>query len=310
MNDIKVEDICVILDNTSNFYGNHWVMVETNSGLDKLVKSKLSLEPGSRFALISFSSHAKIELDFDNFSLGTFYQALNDIEISTSNVADINDGLSVAYELTEKNMKNLTEGKKFRIIIISAGIFKEGDKKSNELLQILANVGIIIDTIQLSKSWDPKSEILEKIAKDTKGNYYNSEDVNEIEEILSELAQPKESKDEGQSKADNNMTVIEFIVEDLISIDTNTQLFEDLLISITKNDENVKCGICHSQECIVCKESAFNCSSFCPECHRFFHQHCCVEWAKSQKDTPRTFFKCPVCFHLLKIPDSFNKTIE
>lgn len=310
MNDKKIEDICIILDNTSNFYGNHWVMVETSSGLANLVQSRLSFEPSSRFALISFSDHAKIELDFDNFSLETFINALNRIEISNSNIADIDVGLKLAYELTEKNMKNLIEGKKFRIIIISAGIFNETDNKWRELLEIFTKVGIIIDAIQLSKSWDPKNVIMEELANNTSGSYYNSEDVNEIEDILSELVQLKESEDEDQSEVNDELNVLEFVVEDLISIDNNAKLFEEIINSINNINENMKCGICHSLKCVDCKDSSFNCGSFCPECHRFFHQHCCAEWAKSQKDTPRTFFKCPVCFHLLKIPDSFKRTIE
>jgi hypothetical protein len=285
-------------------------MVETSSGLANLVQSKLTLEPNSRFALISFSKQAKIELDFDEFSLETFINALNCIELSDSKTANIIEGLKAAYELTEKNMKNLIEGKKFRIIIISAGIFKKTDNKWKELLEIFASVGIVIDTIQLSKSWDPKSIILEDIANGTKGSYYNSENVNEIEDVLTELVKSQDSQNEGQSDEEDDLKVLEFVVEDLISIDNKAQLFEGLRNSMSKTDEDMKCGICHSLECEDCKESTFNCGSFCPECHRFFHQHCCAEWAKSQKDTPRTFFKCPVCFHLLKIPESFKRTIE
>ena len=306
----KIEDICIILDNTSRFYGNHWIMVETSTGLAKLVQSKLTLEPGSRFALISFSDDAKIELDFDEFSLDAFVNALNCIELSDSKAANINEGIKIAYQLTEKNMKNLIEGKKFRIIIISAGIFKKTDNKWKELLEIFTRVGIVIDTIQLSKSWDPKSLILETIAKETRGSYYNSENVNEIEDVLTELVKIQGSEDEVQSYEKDELKVLEFVVEDLISTDNNAQLFENLRNSMNKTEEDMKCGICHSLECEDCKAFAFNCDSFCPECHRFFHQHCCAEWAKNQKDTPRTFFKCPVCFHILKIPDSFIRRIE
>ena len=305
-----VEDICIVLDNTLRFYGDHWVMVETSKGLANLVQLKLALEPGSRFALISFSDVVRIELDFDDFSLETFLNALNCIELSDSKVSHINQGLKIAYELTEKSMKNLVEGKKFRIIIISAGIFRKTDDNWKSLLEIFARVGIVIDTIQLSKSWDPKSLILEEIAKETRGSYYNSENVNEIEDILTELVKIQDSKEEVQSYEKDDLTVLEFVVEDLISIDNNAHLFENLRNSMIKTDEDMKCGICHSLECEDCKKSTFNCGSFCPECHRFFHQHCCAEWAKSQKDTPRTFFKCPVCFHILKIPDSFKRTIE
>ena len=233
--------------------------------------------------LISFSDQVKIELDFDEFSIESFVNALKSIELSNSKAANINEGLKVAYELTEKNMKNLVEGKKFRIIIISAGILEETHNEWEDLLEIFVSVGIVIDTIQLSKSWDPKSVILEKIANDTRGTYYNSEDANEIEDLLNELVQPDESENGVQSNENNDLKVLEFVVEELISNDNNAHLYKDLRSSIVKTDDDMKCGICHALECEDCKESTFNCGSLCPECHRFFHQHCCAEWAKSQK---------------------------
>ena len=128
--------------------------------------------------------------------------------------------------------------------------------------------------------------------------------------VLIELIQFDRSDNIDLSEVNDELKVLEFVVEDLISFDSNVNLFKDLKNSIKNPDEDLKCGICHALECVDCKDSAFNCGSFCPECHRYFHQHCCAEWAKNQKDTPRTFFKCPVCFHLLKIPDSFKRTIE
>ena len=68
---------------------------------------------------------------------------------------------------------------------------------------------------------------------------------------------------------------------DLITLEEGIKTVADLKKLVTQEDDTMKCGICHSNDCMMCKGPAFACGVFCPECKRFFHQHCCAGWAES-----------------------------
>ncbi|MHA1283047.1 MAG: VWA domain-containing protein [Promethearchaeota archaeon] len=306
----KVEDIAILLENTRKAYGDPDVVVEIEAGLINLVNTKLALEAKSRFALITFSNKYNVELDYDEFTPEAFQEALYNIELSPSNIANINVGLNAAFEVTAKNMQKLVEGKRFRIIIISEGNFEGKGKRWEELINISSKVGIYIDTIQIGQAFGRKSEILEAIAKRTGGYFYFLENISEIEGILTELAPGKveSAEDAFQTQEDRDMKgLLEVIAADLITLDEGIKTVEDLKKLVNQSDDQFKCGICHSPDCMFCKGPAFSCGAFCPECGRFFHQHCCAGWAESQKDTPKTVFKCPICFHLLKVPGTVHR---
>ncbi len=305
----KLEDTVILIENTRKCYGNPDVVVEIESSLLNLVNTKLSLEGKARFAVITFSNKHTVELDFENFSPETFEETLYKLELSQSNIANINVGLNAAFELTAKNMQKLTEGKRFRVIIISEGEFEGKGKKWEELIEISNKVGIIIDTIQIAQTFSKPSAILETIAKRTMGLYFLVRNPSELEGITSSLAPSKTEMDDAfQSQEDRDMKgLLEIIAAPLITLEEGIKTLEDLKKLVTQQDENMKCGICHSPDCMFCKGPSFSCGVFCPECGRFFHSHCCAGWAESQKDMPKTVFKCPVCFHLLKIPGSLHR---
>ncbi|MHA1292621.1 MAG: VWA domain-containing protein [Promethearchaeota archaeon] len=306
----KVEDTVILLENTRKAYGNPDVVVEIEAGIISMVQSKIGMESASRYALVSFSNRHNIEIDFEDFSLEAFQDALYSIELSPSNVANINLGLNAAFEVLVKNMQKLAEGKQFRIIIICQGEFEGKGKKWEELLEISSKVGIVIDTVQISEAFSSESEILKTISKRTNGYYIQCKSISDIESTLVSLApnRVEAGEDAFQSQEDKDMKgLLEVIAADLITLEEGIKTVEDLKNLITQEDDKMKCGICHSPDCMFCKGPAFSCGAFCPECGRFFHQHCCAGWAESQKDTPKTVFKCPVCFHLLKVPATVHR---
>jgi hypothetical protein len=306
----KIEDVVILLENTRKNYGNPDRVVEIESGIMNLVQTKLTMEAKARFSLITFSNRQNIELDYEDFTLETFKNALYGIELSPSDVANINVGLNAAFEVTVKTMQKLVEGKNFRIIIISEGSFEGKGKKWEELTNVASKVGICIDVIQISSTFGSNSEILQSITKRTMGAYFFVENISEIEGVLTSLAPGKAASidDAFQSREDRDMKgLLEVIAADLQTLEEGIKTVEDLKNLVTQADDTMKCGICHSPDCMFCKGPAFSCGAFCPECKRFFHQHCCAGWAESQKDTPKSVFKCPVCFHLLKVPGTVHR---
>ncbi len=304
----KLEDIVVLVENTRSNYGNTDIVVEIEAGIMSMVDLKLSLEPKTRFALVTYSDTANTELEFEDFSRENIEQALYNIDLAETDVSDISEGMSKAFEVTVKSMQKMAEGKRFRIMIISGGSSVGTSEKWEELLNICEKVGIYIDTLQIARAFAPTDNILETISKRTESFYYKIEDISELEPMLSNLipAKVETGADKLQSAADRDMKgLLEVIAADLISLSDGIKTVEDLKNLVNQKDE--KCGICHSPDCMFCKGPAFSCGAFCPSCNRFYHKHCCAGWAEAQKDTPKTVFKCPVCFHLLKIPGSLHR---
>lgn len=305
----KVEDTVVLLENTKKAYGNPDWVVEIESGLLNMINTKLAMEKTSRFALVTFSSHSNIELKMEEFSPEAFQDALYNIQISPNNIADINSGMSAAFQVTVENMQKLSEGKRFRMVVISEGDLKEYGEKWRELVDICSKVGIIIDVVQVATFTNP-SKTLETIASRTTGMYYLVKSPSEVEGVLTEIApnRVEASDDAFQSQEDRDLKgLLEYVAAELKSLNEGIQTVGDLKKIVTQEDEDFKCAICHSPDCMFCKGPAFSCGAFCPSCGRFFHQHCCAGWAESQKDTPKNVFKCPICFHLLKVPGSLHR---
>lgn len=307
----KIEDVIILLENTRANYGNPDLVVEIEAALLGMINTKMAIEPNSRFALVTFSDEANIELELKDFSPDAFNEALYEIELSENDVANIDVGMTAAFEVTVKSMQQLAEGKRFRMMVLSAGDVQFGEnKKWEELTNVCEKVGVFVDTVQIAKPFAPKDEILERIAKRTESFFYFCDDISMLESMLSNLipAKVEVGADKFQSREDRDMRgLLEYIAADLQSLDKGIKTVEDLKKIVTQEDDSMKCGICHSPDCMFCKGPAFSCGAFCPECGRFFHQHCCAGWAESQKDTPKTVFKCPVCFHLLKVPGELHR---
>ena len=306
----KLEDVTILLENTRKFYGNEDTVVEIETGLLTMMNTKLALEPKARFALVTFSNRSKTELDFADFTPDSFQEALYGIELSPTDIANLNVGLGAAFEVTVSNMQKLAEGKNFRIVILSEGSFEGKGNKWEELINVASKVGMVIDCVQIASAFGTESDLLKTIAKRTMGFFHICKNASEVESVLTQLAPGRvvEGEDAFQTQEDRDMKgLLEVIAADLITLEEGIKTVEDLKRLVTQSDDTMKCGICHSNDCMMCKGPAFACGVFCPECKRFFHQHCCAGWAESQKDTPKTVFKCPVCFHLLKVPGTVHR---
>lgn len=304
----KLEDCVILLENTRKSYGDSDYAIETESGLLNMVQVKLQLQAKARYALVTFSNKANVELSFENFSFEAFKEALYDIELSKSPVSNLRLGLELAFQTLVKAMQQLIEGKRFRMIIISDGQFEGSSTKWEELLEKIGKVGIIIDTIEVNYGLG-SSEALENIAKRT-GGWYQICQAKDFETNLAELAVDKvEVGDEKlRTEEDRGMSaLLEEIASELLSLNDGIETVADLRKLIVQEDENFKCGICHSPDCMITKSPAYADGSFCPACNRFFHLNCCAAWAESLKDTPSNVLKCPMCQQLLKVPGELHR---
>ncbi|MHA1869757.1 MAG: hypothetical protein ACTSXF_02310, partial [Promethearchaeota archaeon] len=217
------------------------------------------------------------------------------------------DAINQGFQTLAKSMMKLFEGKLFRMLIITEGQVdhREDEPDWRELIDKSEKIGIYIDVVEISDI-DHKN-ILRSVASGTHGEYIKCT-INDAEAYISSLAPKKKNVSMNQSEADKNMvSFLELIAQPLIRLDDKIKDPMELTKIITSEDESTTCAICHSSTCMICKGPPFACGAYCPNCGRFFHEHCFAAWAENSKDTPPNIGKCPVCFALLKVPGAMYR---
>jgi hypothetical protein len=143
---------------------------------------------------------------------------------------------------------------------------------------------------------------MKRLAATTSGDYVACTPP-ELKSYLPSFAAPKKVSNANMTDADRNLQgLLEIIAAPLVSIVDATTTPRQLLDLIYSDDPNMKCGICYSPFCMICRGPPYACGAYCPQCNRFFHVHCCAGWAENSKETPSNVLKCPICFYLLKVP--------
>lgn len=298
----KVEDTIIILEATQKNYGDPNRAVIIEEAILQLIESKVSVHSADRYALLTFGEKTETILNFDDWSLDEFKRRLYDnINILGIRAYAI-DAIMAGFQVLASSMMKLFEGKQFRMIIITEGAVdnKEDQSDWRELVDKCEKVGVFIDVVEITST--PHKNYLKSIAAGTKGDYIVTS-LNDATAYMSSLAQRKKIVSVNQSEADKNMTAfLDIIAQPLQRLDAKIKTPKDLKQFITATDDRSKCAICHSDSCMICRGPSFACGASCPNCGRFFHEHCFAAWAESQKDSPPNIGKCPICFALLKVP--------
>lgn len=302
----KVEDTVVLLDATDKFYGDPNAAILIEQGLIDLVAAKYSIDPSDRFALVTFGEEVNVDMEFDAYSPDAFAEALEGVSL-LGQVAYLAEGISIGLQLLIKELQRLSTGKCMRMLIVSDGVFHQKQKDWQELVEDAKGIGIFIDCIQVV-SHQRGSEVLRRITRITEGDYMEMS-YQQFPNNASSFAVKKRKASISQTTEDKGLppALLEKIAAELDTIDSRIQTPQDLLEIALAEGDTYKCGICHSNYCMMCHGPPYACGAYCPQCGRFFHVHCAAGWAQNSKDTPSNVFKCPVCFYLLKVPGSLYR---
>jgi hypothetical protein len=213
-------------------------------------------------------------------------------------------GLNAAFQAAVKSMQKLAEGKVFRILIISEGLFAPEKGDWSELADISSKIGLYVDAVKLGQNQDPT---LKRITRSTAGDYVECT-IRELKNWLPSFSAVKKQANLNQTEADKNLKgLLELIAAPLKTMREQIKTPQDLLKLVNSQDQSTKCGICYSDVCMICKGPSFACGSYCPNCARFFHIHCAAAWSQNSKDMPPNVLKCPICFSLLKVPGGMHR---
>ncbi|HMF31566.1 MAG TPA: VWA domain-containing protein [Candidatus Lokiarchaeia archaeon] len=299
----KVEDTVILLDAKRGFVGDVNRMSQLIRGIMELCAAKQALDSSDRFALVTFGETQQVNLRFEDYSLETIINALEEVSPLGSSTY-LGEGMAAALQVLIEELRKLSTGKIMRMIIISDGEFKQHEQDWNGLADEYKGIGIFIDGLQVI-DYDKPSDIMKRCARITGGDFIMCE-LSDMAANAASMAVKKGRSSISQTTEDKNLpaALIDKIAAPLLPLGDKIKTPQDLIDIVTNESKETMCAICHSDSCMMCHGPKYACGCFCPQCGRFMHLHCASAWAESQKDMPSNVLKCPVCFFLLKVPQS------
>ena len=276
----------------------YWSLIS----IKEIIEKKKKIDPNDRFSIIIFSDV--------NYELENYVYNFSGIKEYIEEYAEIIGKTQLPIDKAVKSIiieKRKIGQKIFRIIILSDGYIHPKITNPIKFAKVAKDLGIICDTLRYGKG-TITGNILKRIVEITGGNYYyvNSED--EYFDVIQKVAEKKKIKVTSfldRSKDDSLDEMSKDIASNLLKID---DLTEEQRAQV--NFEELKCAICHSQQCMLCETGFYGCGRFCPSCLRPIHLHCALKWAEQQNSNSQTEHKvlrCPFCYYLLKIPITIQK---
>ena len=293
---------------TRRTYGDANRAVVIEEAIQELVLAKQRISEAHRFAVVGFGEKSEVIADFDGYSgPEAFLQALYDKAKILGEQPFFIQALNSAFQVVFRSMQKLSEGKTFRIIVVSEGQFAPEKGDWTQLTDTASKIGLYVDAVKIGQNQDVT---LKRVTRATGGDFVECK-LSELKSWLPSFAAVKKQTNINQTEADKNLKIaMDVIAAPLKTIRDQIVKPADLLKLITTEDASVKCGICYSLNCMICKGPPYACGAYCPNCGRFFHVHCAAGWAEAQSQKegmPPNVFKCPVCFSLLKVPGAVNR---
>ncbi|MHA1271142.1 MAG: VWA domain-containing protein [Candidatus Helarchaeota archaeon] len=301
----KVEDVVICLDTSRSMFRKDFRPNRLGAAIEAIrlfIERKRDIDVNDRIAIITFDSEAKIihELTEDHPFL---LDSLGNIQ--PKGTTGLGEGIAVANQLFVKEIQMLGE-KLNRMIVISDGKPFASTINPLKALKTSKKLRIIIDTIGLSELGVSYGDsILDKIAKNTGGEYTRVFESETLIQTLTQLAEKKEIPYSEAKKMDNNEILAE-IAGDLFR-PTDLAETQEQLVRLFTGKEKEKCIICFQEQCPFTHAPFYSCGRYCPNCKSPMHITCAAEWAAQSKIGTSNVFRCPRCFFLLKVPKSIHK---
>ncbi|MFX1299101.1 MAG: VWA domain-containing protein [Promethearchaeota archaeon] len=298
--DFDTEDTVICLDISrsmarKDFKPNRLDAVK--EALITFIRQKLDIDKTDRFALVTFSTNAKIVQELTNDPKKIVNVLKN---ITPQGISSLGEGLAVALHVVSDQI--LKQGNNInRIIVISDGKPWLGTVDPLEKARIMGEVGVIVDTVELTSqraSWG--HNILESIS--ILGEYYQVSDLNYLNLTMRTLSHKKDVYE-----LKKTTPKLHLIAEYLLNPKDLTEELADAIKQVSKEE---KCVICRTLNCNICGTN--DCGRLCPYCKTFLHLCCAKKWSEESKMVEANVFRCPHCLFLLRLPEeiSIPKALE
>jgi hypothetical protein len=136
----------------------------------------------------------------------------------------------------------------------------------------------------------------------TDGMFYNGQQntviINKWARKLGDIKDLEEGLEVFESPPVRKKKLLAAIAEELLPLDVGE------IQAISQGKSQTKCNICFKKD----NPTTFR---LCSYCKREMHLSCVMKWAEQDQEKEESFiFRCPFCFHLLKVDPSITKLMD
>jgi hypothetical protein len=295
--DFDTEDTVICLDVSRSMARKDFKpsrLEAAKEALTTFIQKKHDIDKEDRFALVTFSTNAKIvqELTQDPEKIITAIKGT-----TPEGISSLGEGLAIALHVVSDQI--LKQGSNInRIIVISDGKPWLGTIDPLEKSRIMGEIGVIVDAVELSAeraTWG--HNILESIA--ILGEYHQVTNNSFLGLTLSTLSHKKDV-----FELKKTTPKLHLIAADLLNPQELTDEILDAIKHVSKED---KCVVCRMAECNICGTT--DCGRLCPYCKTYIHLCCAQKWSEESKMSESNVFRCPHCLFLLRLPEDITTQI-
>lgn len=257
------------------------------------MKNKQLTDPSDRFNLIVFQHDGPNYLEHFTFDHEHILNTLKSMKGELTN-ANIAGGIFIAITFIIEVYKKISE-KIFRLIIlIDEGAYdipSEYLPPLEELIKVVKDMPFFIDIIRVGP---PNSEIspkLLKFARLSSGEFYDIENIRDLDTILAKFTEKK------------YVSQPLFIKQRLrMILPDNQPFYINLADDPEVIDETGTCSICFKTD----NENIVK----CPSCGGIAHKVCWAQWAETSNIGIPHVFRCHNCFNILKLDETFIHDVK
>ncbi|MHA1143355.1 MAG: VWA domain-containing protein [Candidatus Helarchaeota archaeon] len=297
--DYEIEDTVILIDASRSMARKDFIPQEPRinaikPALIEWVKRKNRIDAADNYAVVRFGSEAELLVDYTN-DIETVINAIQNLRIGGQ--TNLGEGFATALQVIIKKMQKAGDtqsgGNVNRLLIVSDGKPKLDIRDPIELAKAAAELGIIIDAIEIS-SFVQKSSfagVLESMT--VLGEYYHVTTTKMLDLAIRSLLHKKDV-----FELKKTIPRLSLIAADTLDL---TILSEEMKRKVEelKGVKLDRCAICRSDHV---KEYGPETIRLCFYCKTPVHAYCADQWAKESKMKEAGVFRCPHCLFLLKIP--------
>jgi len=268
-------------------------MRQVFSSIADFMKNKQLTDPSDRFNLIVFQHDGPNYLDHFTFNQEHILKTLKSMsgEITNANIAS---GIFIAITFIIEVYKKISE-KIFRLLIlVDEGAYDiplEYLPPIEELIKVVKDMPFFIDIIRLGPPNSEVSPKLMKLAKLSNGEFYEIENLRDLDPLLKTLTEKKYVSEPLFVKQRLRM-----ILPD------NQPFYINLADEPEIVDDMVTCSICFRRD----NKNIVK----CPSCEAIAHKVCWAQWAETSNIGISHVFRCHNCFNILKLDENFVHNVK
>ncbi|MHA1893024.1 MAG: VWA domain-containing protein [Candidatus Helarchaeota archaeon] len=300
--DFDIEDTVILIDTSrsmarTDFYPNRFEVLKKSA--IEFIEAKSQIDPEDRFAIVAFNTNGTIILEYSENPEDAII-ALKNLKIG--GISSLGDGMGAALQLIGKKMQEegdtASGGNVNRLVIFSDGNPSISSIDPIERANVAAELGIIVDTVELSRISATQSSswggILETMS--ILGEHYKVNSTQILELTIKSLSHKKDVYELKKS-----IPKLSLIAAEMIDL-TNLTETQKEAVNQKMGIKIDRCEICRLNTCEQHPDNS--CIRICPFCKVSMHSHCASAWAEESKLKEAGVLRCPHCLLLLKLPQT------